>query len=84
MSDQLEATSKAPLSPGDLEMLEKILAAWCEENGAARSSIEAQNIAAALISWYEQDANSRSLVPLENTDAEPLSPEIELLLRQFT
>jgi hypothetical protein len=83
MSDQSEATSKAALSPGNLEMLERILVAWCEENGAARSSLAAESIASALIAWYEQDANARNRAQLENTDLEPLSPEIELLLRQI-
>ena len=65
-------------------MLERILVAWCQENGAARSSFAGQNIASALIAWYEQDANARSRAHFENTDAEPLSPEIERLLRQIT
>lgn len=53
-------------------------------NGAARSSVAAQNIASGLIAWYEQDANARSLAQFENTDAEPLSPEIERLLLLIT
>lgn len=31
MGDESEATLKAALSPGDLQMLERILAAWCQE-----------------------------------------------------
>lgn len=84
MSDQPTATSKAALSPGDLEMLERILRAWCEENGAARDSLAAESIASALVAWYEQDAIARIRSQPENSDAEPLSPEIERLLRQIT
>ncbi|MCJ8056991.1 hypothetical protein GB928_025745 [Shinella curvata] len=63
-------------------MLEKILNAWCEENGAARSSVAAQKIASALVAWYEQDATARSRAQFENADAQP-SPEIERLLRRI-
>ncbi|WP_421591098.1 hypothetical protein [Shinella sp. M27] len=84
MLDPSETPLKVPLSPDDLDVLEGYLCAWCEENGVERTDAAAKNIASALISWYEQDAKSRSRVQLDQTDEPPMSSEIEALLRQIT
>jgi len=76
--------SKELLSPGDLEVLETFLAAWCEENRVHRNDAAAEDIASALIHWYQRDPRSRSRVHLKSMDELPLSPEIETLLRQIT
>lgn len=84
MFQQSETPSKASLSPDDLEVLEKFLVAWCEENGVDRSDSAAKDIASALIAWYQQDPKYRSRIQLEKSDDLPVSPEIEILLRKIT
>jgi hypothetical protein len=84
MFQQSETPSKAPLSPDDLEVLEKFLDAWCEENGVDRSDAAAKDIASALIAWYQEDPKYRSRIQLEKSDELPVSREIEILLRKIT
>ena len=73
----------AALSPDDLELLEKFLLAWCEENGVDRSDEAAVDIASSLIDWFRLDSKARSRIQLSQRDDLPASPEIELLLRQI-
>ncbi|WP_105428329.1 MULTISPECIES: hypothetical protein [Neorhizobium] len=84
MLKQADTSSKTPLSPDDLEVLEEFLKAWCEENGADRSDEAAKDVASALIAWYQEDSKYRRRVQLKNTDDIPLSREIEILLRKIT
>ena len=84
MLKQADTSSKIPLAPDDLEVLEKFLKAWCEENGADRSDEAAKDVASALIDWYQEDPKFRSRVQLKNTHDVLPSREIEILLRKIT
>ncbi|MDR6820810.1 hypothetical protein J2X76_006010 [Neorhizobium sp. 2083] len=84
MLPQSETPSKAAITPDDLEVLEKFLDAWCEENGVDKSDDAAKDVASALIALYQEDPKYRSRIQLESSDALPVSREIEILLRKIT
>jgi len=84
MSDSTEKQPKPPLSPTDLEILEKFLDAWCQENGVDRADATAEEIASSLIAWYQADAKRWSLEHFGETAEPAIPPEIEELLRKIT
>ncbi len=84
MSQELESPSQAPLAPDDLELLERFLVAWCEENGVDRTDQAAADVASALIGWYRLDPKfGNRLKPGPDEDMSD-SPQIRILLRQMT
>lgn len=84
MLQQSETPAKASLSPDDLELLERFLLAWCEENGVDRTDAAALEIASSLIDWFRLDQKARSRIQIEQQDDLAASPQIEHLLRQIT
>jgi len=84
MFQQPDTSKKAPLSPDDLEVLDKFLEAWCEENGVDRTDSAAQDVASSLIAWYQEDQKYRSRVQLKSPDEMPIAPDILALLKQIS
>lgn len=84
MFEQSDMPSKAPLSPDDLEVLDKFLDAWCEENGVARTDAAAKDVASSLIAWYQEDPKYRSRIQLEKSEDMPIAPDILALLKQMS
>lgn len=83
MIQQGEAPAQPPLAPDDLELLEKFLVAWCEENGVDRRDEAAADVASALIDWYRLDPKfGKRLKPTPDEDL-PKSPEIQILLQKM-
>lgn len=84
MFQQPDTLKKAPLSPDDLEVLDKFLEAWCEENGVDRTDSAAQDVASSLIAWYQDDQKYRSRVQFKSADELPIAPDILALLKQIS
>ena len=50
---QDNTSSTMVLASDDLELLQKFLEAWCEENDVDPNSEQAQFIASGLFNWYQ-------------------------------
>lgn len=76
-------SSNVALGSDDLELLERFLEAWCEENGVDKTSTKAQNIASGLFDWYQFDLSDRTNLKSGPPAPLPESKELENLLRKL-
>jgi hypothetical protein len=77
------ASSNIVLGSDDLELLQRFLEAWCEENGVGPDSEQAQAIAAGLVNWYQFELGDRNLIKSEPPQYLPESSELKRLMRQL-
>ncbi len=81
MMQQKETPSAVPLAPQDLELLQRFLSAWCDENGVDAGTDSASDIAAALIDWYLFKVDDRNLLKLSLDDQGPAAtPQLQRLV----
>jgi hypothetical protein len=80
---QDNTSSTMVLGSDDLELLQKFLEAWCEENDVSPESEQAQFIAAGLFNWYQFELGDRALMKTEPPEELPESTELKQLLRQL-
>lgn len=71
------------LGSDDLELLQRFLEAWCQENGVAPDSEQAQTIASGLFNWYQFELGDRNLIKSEPPQPLPESTELKRLLSQL-
>ena len=75
--------SAVPLGPDDLELLQRFLEAWCDENAVDLTDESAADVASALIDWYQFDLKDRNLLKSEPSDLPPKHSRIQRLLRRL-
>ena len=80
---QDNTSSTMVLASDDLELLQKFLEAWCEENDVDPNSEQAQFIASGLFNWYQFELNDRALMKTEPPGQLPESSELRQLMRQL-
>jgi hypothetical protein len=80
---QDNTSSTIVLGSDDLELLQKFLEAWCEENDVDPNSEQAQFIASSLFNWYQFELADRALMKTEPPEELPESTEIKQLMRQL-
>lgn len=78
-----DISSHVALASDDLELLEKFLDAWCEENGVDKTSAKAENIASGLVDWYQFDLADRTNLKSGPPTPLPESKELENLLKKL-
>jgi hypothetical protein len=78
-----QVSSKVVLGSDDLELLQKFLEAWCEENGVDPQSDRAQSIASGLFNWYQFQLGDRVNLKPEPSEPLPESMKLNGLLRQL-
>lgn len=80
---QDRVSSNIVLGSDDLELLQRFLEAWCEENDVEPESEQAQAIASGLMNWYQFELADRN--NLKSTLSEPLpkSKRLDNLLSQL-
>jgi len=71
------------LGPDDLDLLQKFLEAWCEENAVDLTDESAADVASALIDWYQFDLTERNLLKSEPADLPSKPSRIQQLLRRL-
>jgi hypothetical protein len=80
-----DSTSTARvLGSDDLELLEKFLQAWCEENGVKPDSERAQAIASGLFNWYQFELRDPDQLKSEPPEPLPVSFKIKELMQQLS
>ncbi|WP_117191064.1 hypothetical protein [Rhizobium terrae] len=77
------APAAVMLGSDDLELLQRFLRAWCDENDVDIRNEAAADIASALIHWYLFDLADRNRLKLGPRDAMPESQHLQHLLRQL-
>lgn len=77
------ASTKRVLGSDDLELLQRFLDAWCEENGVEPESDRAQAIASGLFNWYEFELRDPDHLKMDPPEPLPESDEIRKLMRQL-
>ncbi len=82
MLERYATASAVPLGPDDLELLQRFLEAWCEENNVDVTDESAADVASALIDWYRFDVGDRNLLK-PRPDGSPESAKLRQLLRQL-
>lgn len=80
MLQQNGTSSPVPLAPDDLELLQRFLEAWCQENGVDSSADSAADIAAALIDWYLFKVDDRSQLKLALDESLTATPQLQRLV----
>lgn len=80
MLQQNGTPSPVPLAPDDLELLQRFLEAWCEENGVDSAADSAADVAAALIDWYLFKVDDRSLLKLALDESLTATPQLQRLV----
>jgi hypothetical protein len=83
MLQEQEYPSTAPLAPDDLDLLQRFLEAWCDENEVDITDQAAADVASALIGWYQSEVSDRNLLKPEPLRLLPDSPKLQMLLRQL-
>ncbi len=78
-----KVSSNIVLGSDDLELLQRFLEAWCEENGVGPESEEAQAIASGLMNWYQFELADRTNLKSGPPTPLPESEELETLLRKL-
>jgi hypothetical protein len=78
-----EFPSTVPLKSDDLELLQRFLEAWCEENHVDMTNEAAVNVASALIEWYQFELSDRNMLKPQPSKNLPDSPRLQLLLQQL-
>jgi len=78
-----KVSSNIVLGSDDLELLQRFLEAWCEENDVGPESQEAQAIAAGLMNWYQFELGDRNNLKPGPATPLPESEELETLLRKL-
>lgn len=78
-----QVSSRIVLGSDDLELLQRFLEAWCEENGVDPQSERAQSIASGLFNWYQFELGDRNLIKSEPPQPLPESVELKRLLQQL-
>lgn len=78
-----KVSSNIVLGSDDLELLQRFLEAWCEENDVGPESQEAQAIAAGLMNWYQFELGDRNNLKPGPATPLPVSEELEILLRKL-
>ncbi|TNM62144.1 hypothetical protein [Aliirhizobium smilacinae] len=76
-------STNVALGSDDLELLERFLEAWCEENGVDKTSPKAQNIASSLFDWYQFDLADRTNLKSGPPTPLPESKELDSLLKRL-
>ncbi|AYD01356.1 hypothetical protein [Neorhizobium sp. NCHU2750] len=77
------ASAKRVLGSDDLELLQRFLDAWCEENGVEPDSDKAQAIASGLFNWYEFELRDPDNLKMDPPEPLPESDKIRKLMRQL-
>jgi len=83
MLQQDTTSSAVVLGSDDLELLQRFLEAWCEENGVEQSSEKAADVASALFNWYQFELGDRNLLKTNPPEPLPESSELKHLLRRL-
>jgi hypothetical protein len=84
MLQQEDAMSSAVvLGSEDLEVLQRFLEAWCEENNVDAHSEKAADVASALFNWYQFELGDRNLMKTPPLERMPESSELKHLLRRL-
>jgi hypothetical protein len=76
-------SSTIVLGSDDLELLQKFLEAWCEENDVDPDSEQAQFIASGLFNWYQFELGDRAVMKTQPSEPLPESSELRQLMRQL-
>jgi len=77
------SSAKRVLATDDLELLQRFLDAWCEENGVRPDSEKAQAIASGLFNWYEFELRDPDNLKMAPAEPLPDSAKIRQLMRQL-
>lgn len=72
------------LAPDDLCLLQTFLEAWCLENSVPLDDRAAQEVAAGLIHWYQDNGSDKSGLKAHIIDAASLSPELQRLVETLS
>jgi hypothetical protein len=83
MPQTSSSSAAVVLGADDLELLQRFLDAWCEENGVDTRSEKAADIASALFDWYQFELGDRNNLKTEPREPLPESMKLNELLRQL-